>query len=97
MGKWRGRVPVAFAAVRVPGRCRRVHFSGGDVANTWRALGKSLLQLFGNEALQVALTYVQYNNSKLTRSSTAAWLGRGYVLWNLLQRLEGSASGGDGG
>ena len=64
----------------------------------WRALEKFLPQLFGDEAHhQVALTYMQYNNSKLTRSSTAAWLGRGYVLWNLLRRLEGSASGGDGG
>ena len=57
----------------------------------------SLSQLFGDEAHQVAMTCAQYNNSKLTRSSTAAWLGRGYVLWNLLRRLEGSASGGDGG
>jgi hypothetical protein len=26
-------------------------------------------------------------------SSNAAWLGRVYVLWNLLRRLEGSAYG----
>ena len=94
----RGRVPSAFAACE----SAELRIDATTFSSDCHRRGKTqmrplrFLALRGStSSLRLALTRVRCITTmrNLTMSSNAAWLGRVYVLWNLLRRLEGSAYG----